>query len=85
MCVAQGWQPKIFSLSLALSTYLSFMCTVRVMDYFLAELIAKLGDCLLVTQAPCGDQTRAMLCSSDAKRMLCSSAGVAKVAKAHAL
>ena len=39
------------------------------MDYFLAELIAKMGECLLVMQAPCGDQTRAMLCSN---------AGVAK-------
>ena len=29
-----------YSLSLALSTYLSFLCTVRVMDYFIAELIA---------------------------------------------
>ena len=55
------------------------------MDYFLAELIAKMGECLLVMQAPCGDQTRAMLCSSDAKRMLCCNAGVAKAAKAHAL
>ena len=54
MCVAQGWQPQIFSLS----TYLSFLCTVRVMDYFLAELIAKMGDRLLATQAPCGDQPR---------------------------
>ena len=39
------------------------------MDYFLAELIAKMGERLLVMQAPCGDQTRAMLCSN---------AGVAK-------
>ena len=51
------------------------------MDYFLAELIAKMGECLLVMQAPCG----AMLCSSDAKRMFCSNAGVPKGAKAHAL
>ena len=48
----------IFSLSLALSTYLSFLCTVRVMDYFLAELIAKMGERLLAMQAPCGDQPR---------------------------
>ena len=52
--------------------------SLRVMDYFPAELIAKLGECLLVMQAPCGDQTRDMLCSSDATRMLCSNAGVPK-------
>ena len=45
-------------LSLALSTYLSFLCMVRAMDYFLAELIAKMGERLLAMQAPCGDQPR---------------------------
>ena len=55
------------------------------MDCFLAELIGKMGECLLAMQAPWGDPTRAMLCSSDAKPMLCSNAGVAKAAKAHAL
>ena len=73
--------------SLSLSTYLSFLCqcTVRVMDCFLAELIGKMGVCLLAMQALCGDQTSPMLRSSDAKRMLCSSAGVAKAAQAYAL
>ena len=40
---------------------------MRAMDYFLAELIAKMGESLLAMQAHCGDQTRAMLCSSGAK------------------
>ena len=57
MCVAQGWQPKIFSLSRSLYLFV-FLCTVRAMDYFLAELIAKMGECLLAMQAPCGDQPR---------------------------
>ena len=55
------------------------------MDCFLTELIGKMGECLLAMQAPCGDQTRAIFCSSDAKRMLCSNAGVAKGVAEHSL
>ena len=55
------------------------------MDCFRAELIGKMSGYLLAMQPPCRDPTRAMLCSSDAKRMLCSDAGIAKAAKVHAL
>ena len=58
LCVSLRAGNRKYSLSLALSTYLSFLCTVPVMDYFLAELIAKMGECLLAMQAPCGDQPR---------------------------
>ena len=36
------------------------------MDYFLAQLIARMSEFLLVMQAHCGNQTSAMLCSSGA-------------------
>ena len=57
--------------------------TVRVMDYCLTELIAKMGECPLAMQALCEDRMTAMLCSSGAIRMLCSNARVLELPSVH--